>query len=1007
MAVDLSHSILRDMTGIVASQAIGPQQRAAFDNPRVAKIRDALINTLTSGGTKSLTQADRDLIDMVITFVVAQGIIPGAHDTGQQYAEILSAIQLADNHSKSITNPDFYTTGALNAQSVLNDIAFNNDGSYNTAVTRGMNAELTSTVGARILEDVLVESQYSGQPAFEEVDFGSNAAQMQRSVDKLIEGGNIRYGGSAHKRFSKQQKQVQALEYAAAAEFLFNQSADGKVGGITRAQFDTMSVDEKKAFINKNAQRDEEGNFKFVDKNNQVVSHQQVMHTFLTDDVTKDAVKHGNEIMGERIDYDAFHRAQQQAYGESKETVLTAKAREAAENRMARSSENIQFLSKTFGTDSFDAIQQIADDLNLGSLTSESNIKNVKSQLRQAVNVALATNRDIKDVLQERADLIKALAPDHGGQQYVNSKFVSQVQLMRASTRYQQDEAGVALKSDEEQIAAAQRSYNNTINQFGGLALGQYYLDNTSHLPEETRKRLQEQVNEGNRLLKEGDRAGARAIASQIDRELSFLSPAHKRLAYSTHGADINEASVDSGLREQVKHALFVQLKNGHLQLFGEDVSDDKKAEGLKVAQQSADDLLKITGSEAQEIGYFRSDLSGYSKAQTPEEREQYVKDLKKQLIEERFYSEEEAETYIKSIQNLTDAGIDVNNFGSFLQSATENTETFSFGKSAKRKEWAAFSDSVSARKNKSYGMEDIGDLIVAGIYGDGAQNIDSDEAMELEYSRYLKGKGLDENNNLIGNVKDFFSNKNDDITAAYLGNINRQGQFVDADNNVINDQVANALWEDKDFQKLLSDNNIDIDEAKFKESVTKGGARFLRDFAEENNLELGDIGGELFITDAGEYASRAIKTNKELETLRNLDLEPYLGEVKDDKGNVTQKKGVITEDEFTAITKKLYGDNKSDYLDDEGKFKKGTLFEGKTEQEALTFLNESKGNAQGLTNAEQMHAYKLKSTEITESTIQKQTEGIVGALKSLERLVGNIFAHMNQDNGEPNNTVR
>ena len=150
MAEDLLYSILRDTAGVVASQAIGPQQRAAFDNPRVAKIRDILINTLTSGGTKSLTQADRDLIDMVITFVVAQGIIPGAHDTGQQYAEILSAIQLADNHSKSITNPDFYTTGALNAQSVLNDIAFNNEGSYNTAVTRGMNAELTSTVGARI-----------------------------------------------------------------------------------------------------------------------------------------------------------------------------------------------------------------------------------------------------------------------------------------------------------------------------------------------------------------------------------------------------------------------------------------------------------------------------------------------------------------------------------------------------------------------------------------------------------------------------------------------------------------------------------------------------------------------------------------------------------------------------------------------------------------------------------------------------------------------------------------
>jgi hypothetical protein len=33
---------------------------------------------------------------------------------------------------------------------------YNNDGSFNNTVTQGMNAELSSTVGARIFEDVLL-----------------------------------------------------------------------------------------------------------------------------------------------------------------------------------------------------------------------------------------------------------------------------------------------------------------------------------------------------------------------------------------------------------------------------------------------------------------------------------------------------------------------------------------------------------------------------------------------------------------------------------------------------------------------------------------------------------------------------------------------------------------------------------------------------------------------------------------------------------------------------------
>ena len=78
---------------------------------------------------------------------------------------------------------------------------------------------------------------------------------------------------------------------------------------------------------------------------------------------------------------------------------------------------------------------------------------------------------------------------------------------MRASIQYQQDEAGVALRSDEEAIAASQRSYNNTVNQFGGVALAEYAADNLDYLPEEEKARYRSMAEEAKKRLQAGDRA--------------------------------------------------------------------------------------------------------------------------------------------------------------------------------------------------------------------------------------------------------------------------------------------------------------------------------------------------------------------------------------------------------------------------------------------------------------------------------------------------------------------
>jgi hypothetical protein len=70
------------------------------------------------------------------------------------------------------------------------------------------------------------------------------------------------------------------------------------------------------------------------------------------------------------------------------------------------------------------------------------------------------------------------LAPDAGGEIFVNSGFVSAVQRKLNNLNTSLDKKGsFPIKSETEITAEMQRSYNNAEVHFGGIALGRYALN--------------------------------------------------------------------------------------------------------------------------------------------------------------------------------------------------------------------------------------------------------------------------------------------------------------------------------------------------------------------------------------------------------------------------------------------------------------------------------------------------------------------------------------------------
>ena len=927
-------------------------QAASIHNPRL----DALIRPI-KGYFDQLTPSQQDAVRAALSLAVKNDLIPGASSADQMYTDILTGMRQSNIGGMfSGSSPDSNATAAYNALSIVQDSIFNERGAYKYSSTSGLDANLVSQLSARVVSDWMYAQKGN---ALNKVDFGKDSITMQQAINQLIQQQSILQGSRTHNRLLDQQAQVAALEYEAASKFIFNTLAvDGRVGdtGVTLDKFKQMSIDEQKQFIDSILKRDSSGQFEFVDNDGKQYSHQAVVGSYVESAEVINAAKFGHKIFGQRITNEGKLRAKQLLQGQATEDFITGEGRKYISESIAEASQNIQFLAQTYGTNDLNTLQAIAEELNLGSISEKRNIKNVSEQLHNAINIAITTNKDIREVLQERADLIKALAPDMGGTEFVNGKFVTQVQLMRQANLYQQEEKYIANKSDTEIVAAANRSYQNTVNQFGGVAAAKYMLDNyKDSLPQEYKDRLNNLISQFEQAMANNDRGLAANISAQLHNETN-LSYAEFRQAAAKYIPDINTLSVQQGLREQGEYKVKQLVKLNRLDLLSKDYSGpiNDPADRYKKYIEAQGAILDIAGTTDlhQFMPQLENDIKLYNQATTDQERQDAENNIKKQLTE-KFYSDKHQEQYLNIIRIFSEYGIDANKASNYIKRFVSSTDTKVVGTQMERDNIRqVYEDVVSGKDYASANLSsDFLSQIIAGLYGDGDKDLSDKATLHYEYAQYVKDKGLkvDTQEDKTKAVLKFLSDTSDDNLFALIGEIDKKGNAV----GISNEELA-ARLEKSDLTKLgLDDNELQ----RIKQGVIRGGARWLINNSTEFGLYTESIDGQLFLYNKSNLAEKRTRLNKRLETVRKIDFEDFVKQKVDENNKEIEAKGIISEKEFESILKIVHeGKNVGSFLDQNNKFIKGHIFEGMTQSEALAYLNTK--DVQGLTIAEQLHQY-------------------------------------------------
>lgn len=323
---------------------------------------------------------------------------------------------------------------------------------------------------------------------------------------------------------------------------------------------------------------DEAGNIRRDDKGNVIQEStdlrlSDVMQSFLQSDDARDAIKFGTKVRGRTVSQTSANIMNEMlTYGDTTETVLKNQVSDKVFQGMADAAENVRFISKAFNLQDMSQVEAVAEASGLGDILDTGNASKTRQQLEELKRMAIAQNRDIKDLFKERADLVEVLGVEFGGTQYVNKEFTTN--LHRIISQHNMSEikgpAGVAMKTQEEVAQEVLRSRANTENVFGGFAIGQYAVNHMDHLSEDTKDQINKMVERGRKYLKEGDREKAHLISEDIRAIVNEavggeLSYAHNRQAQALYGNTDYELSVGSGLKVQLRDAYDRQFNAGVL----------------------------------------------------------------------------------------------------------------------------------------------------------------------------------------------------------------------------------------------------------------------------------------------------------------------------------------------------------------------------------------------------------------------------------------------------------
>lgn len=1030
-------------------------QNAAADNPRVRLITDALTR-LIFGSSEGVDRQTRDMIEMITSMLAEQDILPGVYSSGKIFNDMLQPLM---NMSRSkidhqgILPHDFnfmlrMANTANNQREWLQDIIYNENGTINYGVTNGMGARLASQVSSVFLEkalrgksteEALVDFNYSSVQDLEEQLSSSNQEELP-----------FERGGSTYRRLDQQLKEYKVLEALSmekvATEDEYQKLNDQKA--ILRAS--DASQEEKAA-----ASEEYHNIIKDISSRLSAEQIKSARENLVRDTNIIDNIRQGSTLGPEGIvvSQDSLNKFQQMNNGSQiTETFTTQQIQDQVKKGLISSAENIQFLSKLFGTDDIKKLQMYADELRLGSLTDESNIKNVKTQIQESMAIANSSGRQLKDVLQERSEIVKALAPDAGGVQYVDGKFVTQIQQVSNIIGAQSQGGYTDVKSANEHIANMQRSRQNSDNLFGGAALLDYMLanrDNYSHIDEESWQRLESQQKAIRQAMANNEREEAKAL-SEGGRNLitdifgDEINPAILRRALQEHGNTYYNFSTADGLSRYMTEL----AQESNMDLSTGRSSDIKESLDFEQQMNHATDIVRHTGLNEAEINRITSAIDTYRTAEendtTKEWEDTYVREAA-----EIGYSSKQIKDQLDHVRALSRSGISGDKLKDYIKFATINTDTTIVGHQAEATAWREQYKQYVSKKTENRGLS-IPELIIAGMFGDGSGNLSQSEIFDMEYNEYLE-----DNNKTPGRDSlDTYFQDTDEIAGAALGQINIAGDFVDANGKNINKEVADSLRAryasgDEEIVELFKNIGLQNEEQRkqFLASIEEEGLRGLQEATKENsNVVIDHSAGEFYIADAKQLQSSAVEKNKELQEYSKVNFAQYtafkegiplseeeraaeLTRARDrrygdngekswddltdaERENIereinTRTKGEdaagnITEKEYNEILTKMYGTYKTEdlkrygILDAEGKFQKG-VFKGLQKDDtpentdsALDFLNTVDGDT-GKTRATMLAEYQETLSKSEDHPLSQLVSSISGGVNDLNNTATNI----------------
>ena len=951
----------------------------SISNPRFRRFIDQVMRILGNRLGEALTRQDRELVELGVAMFAEQGLIPGLTSGNQAYQSVLQALManaksatgFGQNTQEELTN---LTNLAYNTTSFISDLIYHSDGTMDYSITRGLDAQLVVDLTSRILHNQ-VKGKDSNQ-VYEQINLGRDSRTMRDSIAKAVSEGKIKANSEMHRRLIEQQREIETVELYSIAQFALHNNIGGAYtftdeegNRIDSAEFSKMSSPEQRrvvqayvdrlksqGYIRENRDNGMLEMFHTPDTSNPSPVKQlspgpngtQVERTVTLDEIImvgaespeiRNAVHNGTDILGMQITQTSLNSVLHQLRtGNRTENVLTENVKDAVVNNLSRLTENAEFLSTALNIKDIDQLVEISELTAIGDISDVTQVDRVKEQLQELQRQAIKYNKDIASLMEERAKLVEALAPSFGGSQFVNSRFVSYTHgLLNNEAVNRINDSGTQLRTQEELGAAIDKSYSNAESLFGGFAIGKYALENLGYLSEETRTQVHSLVTQGQQYLQEGKREEAHIISEQIKSivnqasggELSYY---HVRQANKLYGFETYEASVRSGLNLQVLDAFDRIIEDDHTGMFGKQPENEQERNNrqanINTVRTVISDVINDTGSDTSQVSYFMSAANKYAELYktNQEQAEEWLTKTFSSELESRHYTQSDIQKTLTNIRTLASTGVDISQLESLLTFAISNTNTVVQGQGSRRDEWGTTYGILNSKQSDPVANLSVTDQIIAGFYGDGSGTIDSGEAINIAYGRFVDdvmagvasipapGAQYTINGNPIDLTKpegiewlkgdqgrrwlwyQFLAqasgqdeqrdyqlrglNEGENLRSVLFSdwNITKGGDFIHySTKEVQNEDVANRILQNKAVAQALG---LTTEEKinQFRADVKERGAQALQEYIRGSSFELMRTeSGLYYLADSSQISRMSTYENKSIQRSASVDLSRFL----------------------------------------------------------------------------------------------------------------------------------